>query len=101
MSTQTVTPTPETFPKEIEVTVIFKIPVADAEEKSYFVNADGTAATSFLADIYDVAEAGLSIDIQSLNNLTYHQVKAALNAAAGLEAAASVTNGPTAWKLKP
>jgi hypothetical protein len=101
MSTQAQTSIAEIFPKEIEISVTFKIPVADAEDKAYFLSADGTVSPSFLADIYDFADDGLSIGITSLNNLTYHEIKAALNAAAGLEAAASITTGPTAWRPKP
>ena len=67
-------PVVETYPQQIEVSVVFKVLVDDREQKSYFLDpVTKTAAPPFITDLYDILDT-VVCDIVTINDLTLEQV---------------------------
>ena len=73
----TETPTVETFPQELTLSLTVKLSVADAEEKNLYIEKEtGAVALTTLADLFDIlADCGWCVT--SINNLTHAQIRAA------------------------
>ena len=70
------------FPAEIEFTLKFRVAVEDAEQLSYFQNADGNVSSKVIADLFDAVENYWTVI--TINNETLEQVHVALRAEAGV-----------------
>lgn len=75
----------EAYPQEIEVTLKLKLRVQDAQERAYFLNADGEASAYVIADIDDFIGGDIAYgEVLAINDLTGRQVQEILNKAAGI-----------------
>ena len=72
----------ETFPQTAKLTLTLEFRFDDAEQKSAYLNADGSVSHAFIADTLDSFIDYAGEALISVNDLTYEQLKAELGATA-------------------
>jgi hypothetical protein len=66
--------------EEIEFTVKFKVQIEDPADKELWIDKDGNASISTIADLGDILREADVTNVIELNGYTREQVQAALSA---------------------